>query len=354
METQTITTEKVLSQKPSEDRILLEQLSEIGAEIEMKLDAELERKENEKGGPYPHDEWNWASEIHHPCKKNLVHTRLDWTQKKPMDLRALWRIKEGNEIERQTKANLSIIGFELIENQKRFTLEESRISGRIDGLAPLNRKLGDPFASVKTIPAEIKSINPNYWDSTKTIDDIRSHRGWWIRKYPAQLNLYNLMNDCPGGFLILVTFGKRPRVLPMLLDYDLADADIKMAESVNKHVAERTYPDPIPFDPQICGMCSFSHLCLPIKMSQATVEISQAETIELEIYLEAKKERDLAEKEFERWKSKLIGNKKTPGRYFGQTAFINDIEISSKELHRKGHTVQETDYVVTTIERVGE
>jgi CRISPR/Cas system-associated exonuclease Cas4 (RecB family) len=246
-----------------------------------------------------------------------------------------------------------MIGFELVRNQERFRWDEYKISGKTDGLAPLNRELPPPFTGLRDIPAEIKFMNQQAFDKIQTVDDFRNARGWWLRKYPSQLNSYMLMASRPCGYLIIGTAQRRPKVLPMLIDYELGEADLQMAQSVNRHIADGTTPEPIPFDAQVCEMCDFNHICQPLRASSSTIEIDPAEAIHLETFLESQKEYENAKKDYERRKALLIGNAKKPGKYYGHTALIGDIEISSKTIHRKGYAVEETEYTQTTIERVG-
>jgi len=339
----------------SDEAVLLEQLGEVGAEIEMRLDDELQRERNEKNGgkPYEHPDWNWASQLGHPCARHLVYQRLNGAEQKAPDIVSLWRYREGNEFEAKIKRQLSVIGYEIEGSQNRLRWEAYKISGRIDGLVPVGRRFPAPFENLRDIDGEIKSMNPLFWDKHKTIDDIKNSRYWWIRKYPSQLNLYCLMNDKPGGLLILGTFGKRPRILPMLIDYDLAERDLHMAEAVNRHVEAKTYPEPIPFEASVCGMCDFNHICMPLKASPYT-EISKGDYFELSLYIEAKAERDKAEEEFKRWHDKLIGNTKKPGRFYGANAILDDIEIESREVDRKAYEVKAGHYTTTTIERTTE
>lgn len=354
------TQEKAIEQT-SQEQILHAEFNDIAIEISSKLDAE--RQGNRE--PWDHSHYNWASEIHHPCKKFLVHCRIDWRERQIMDIDGEWRVEEGNDKEWKAKKMLGDIGFELKESQRKYTTDDSglkrfnnlKISGRIDGLLPLNRKLPEPFDSFQEIPAEVKSISPHYWQSTKTIEDLKRHPKFWINKIPSQLNTYCMFKDWPGGLLILITFGKKPRILSMLFDEELWEEDKRRVIEVNKHVKANAYPAPIPFDATVCGMCDFNHICQPLK-STNIIELQDIDEIELEMYLELKDQH----KQYEAMKKELIGDMKKPGKYFGKEAFINDIEIKTKKSIRKKYPEMpkeikepyevEYELIQTSIERI--
>lgn len=298
------------------DERLLAELSTAASQMEMAVDDLFERRE-----PLNHETSNWASEIGHPCARHLTYCRTHWRERKALEIDALYRVEAGSDEERKVKHKLEVAGYEVTMAQQHFTWPEYRISGRIDGkvLAPV-------FGKKRPVPIEVKMINPMFWDKTKTIDDIRSSRNWWLRKYISQLNLYLFMDGSEGGFLILCCPGKRPRILPMLPDYDLADADLAKAKLVNKHVQAATLPEPMPYDGSVCEMCDFAHLCPQLKsLGSSWIEVREDETPMLEFYLELKE----AKRKFEEVHSKLVGDSRKPGRYFGKNAIVGGIEISS-------------------------
>jgi len=332
---------------------LEEEATEILAKMDHGLLSTRER--------WDHSKNNWASQIHHPCLKHLVHWRLDWKEAQLIDINGLYRVEEGSELERRIKIEFSNIGYEVNLGQKYFNMEEDiRISGKIDGTVPIKRALPDEYKNIRELPMEVKSVNPVFWDSVRSILDIRRHPKFWISKFPSQLNTYlhPKMMNLPAGFLVLVTFGKRPRILPMLYDQELADHDISRAKRVNLFVKEREYPNPIPYDPSVCDLCPFNHMCDPPK-DYNFVELGQEEKDELEDYLLLEK----YSKDFEKLKTSLIGNKKKPGKYYGQNGIVEDIQISSKTQIRKQFKIpkevkdqyrgEDNEITITKIERVG-
>ena len=162
----------------------------------------------------------------------------------------------------------------------------------------------------------------------------------------------------PGGLLVLVTFGKKPRILPMIFDKDLWIRDSKMALSVNEYVEKKEYPPPMPFDATVCGMCDFNHICTPLKPTSVTVGLNDADKFELELYLETKEQNE----HFKRMHAELIGTKDKPGKYFGQSAFIEEIEIKTRSYMKKSYEVpaeekekyrvDDQEVITTKIERI--
>jgi len=298
-----------------EGKPLLRKLNSLSAEILNKMDADRPPQP-----PKDHSKSNWASEIHHPCKKMLTYARLNWQDRQPMGVDGSYRVEEGSQQETTIRHMLENVGFEVILNQVHFTWDEYQISGRTDGAV----KLRLPKNIVQIAPIEITTVQPWYWESTRTIEEIKTHPKFWIQRKASQLNIYYFMQNLPGGFLIIKTFGRRPRILPMLIDYDLAEQDIKTCEEVNLYVAEKEYPDRIPFDPILCGMCGFSHLCQPVtttKMSELPEELVE----HLKRYCDLQGHVD----EHEHLRKYLVGTTDEPGYLRGKNCIYEDISIRS-------------------------
>lgn len=335
-------------------------LNNLALEISSKLDAERPGR-----SPRDHSRYNWASQYHHPCKKYLVHCRLDWKQQQGIDLNGRWRVEEGIDKEWAVKKWLGNIGFEITQSQAYWNTDDKdllefkalRISGKIDGMVATDGKLPAHFRNVREVPVEVKTTSPHFWDSTKTIEDIKRHSKFWISKIPSQLNTYLVFTHSPGGLLIICTFGKRPRILPMLFDQALWEEDCKVVKSVNYYVRMKKYPDPMPFDPTICGMCDFNHICTPLRTT-GLIEIDAIDEMELELYLELKEQK----KQFDDMKARLIGTKDKPGKYHGASALAADIEIKTTRYPKKTYAIpdkvkqeyrgEDDEVIKTTIERI--
>ncbi|UCD07829.1 MAG: hypothetical protein JSW41_02590 [Candidatus Aenigmatarchaeota archaeon] len=332
---------ELLKQVPgTDDEKTLTLLDAYVLQITSKMDALRQGRK-----PHDHSEWNWASEIHHPCLKNLTHCRRDWENRQIMDLHGVYRTEEGQDQEWKIKKWLGDVGCELSRSQESFTWERYKIKGKIDGMLPIDIRdeegnqiiLPGEYAQFKEAPTEVKSIGPQFWNSTKTIEELKGHKKFWINKIPSQLNLYLVMSGIPFGFIILKTWGKKARILPMMIDYDLAELDISKAEKVNAHYEAGTYPEPMPFDATVCAMCDFNHICQPLKAQTNLVEISEIDEVELELYLELEDQKKQAQASFNEMEEKLIGDEEKPGKYFGKNAISGAIEIVTKTTTRKSY-----------------
>lgn len=323
----------------NQEQVLLT-LSNIALEIEARLDKQrLDAREL-----WDHSAGNWASDVHHPCTKSLVHARIDWENQPLMDLTGCYRVEEGHDKESKFRDMLSKIKIDIDGTQRRYntktleTLVNLKLGLRIDGVFDLKKfgwQLPPPFDDVREIPWENKTVAPHYWDSTRTIEDLKRHPKHWIQKIPSQFNCTMLFEKWPGGLISIMTFGKKPRILPMLFDKELWERDKRQLEEVNDHVDAGTFPPPIPYDPEVCGMCNFNHICQPLKTRENLIQLSESETVDLGMYCDAEDEYKKAKKRYEELKARLIGKEDAPGRYFGAEAYFDEFEITTSTQERK-------------------
>jgi len=198
-----------------------------------------------------------ASEAGHPCSKYLVHSVLDWERKQLHKVETQFIFDGGNLIEKLAIRQLEDAGLEITGQQRAFKLEEVNITGHIDLKLSNNGH--------RPISCEIKGLEPYSWESLNTIDDFHKSKKSWIAKYPAQLYLYMYAeDDTEGLFYIINKLTYKPKEIWVRMDHDYLSILLQKVEKINRHIKNRTYPDPVE-DPEFCKWCSFMHICLPAK-----------------------------------------------------------------------------------------
>lgn len=287
---------------------------QLAQEMALKLDA---LRESERRPPAPRYN-NWASDIAHPCDRYLVLARLCWQQRAEKGTDVLYRFAEGVQQEAAMKADLAKAGFRIILEQEYFTWPEYLISGKTDGKAEAARGV---------YPIEIKSVSPWLWDYCGSIHDILDHPSYWVYRTAVQLNTYLIMAEIEEGLLILKTFGKRPRILPMKLNYELAEKCVARAARVNACVDGKQWPERIPYRAELCGRCDMAATCQPVKTMNLAADIPDtAEEDLLRLH-----ELEPAATEHTKLYKRVVGDSKKPGYLYGKDAIIGPFTVTSKE-----------------------
>lgn len=216
---------------------------------------------------------NRASDLGHECLKYLVLNRTRWEEKTIHEARLQMIFDMGNLIETAVMSDLMEAGFAIVEQQRPFSWDKYNITGSID----CKILTGD-----KVYPTEIKSAAPYAFDSINSIEDMKKHKWHYMRKYPAQLTLYLLMDGKDRGVFIFKN--KSTGALKEIwldLDLDFAESLVQKAETINSHVAEGTLPEPIEYDEGICADCGFSHICMPDRIGKEVEIIDDDKLLEL-------------------------------------------------------------------------
>lgn len=261
---------------------------------------------------------NWASEIDHPCLRFLVYSRVNWRERKLPKVETEYIFEEGKDGEKKLKIMIENEGYEIILAQKYFDWNKYQISGRTDGF--LEFEIPDQSYKGRA-PLEIKTVAAYLFPRMTSIEEIKESKSYWVRKAISQLNIYMLMAGHEFGFLALKTYRLRPRLLPMLVDYDLGESCIKKCEEVNHCVAKGILPDRIDYDPAICGLCDFDHKCAPVKVTKYADEIDEQVIKDLLFW---KKWEGIGSA----WKKMAEALRK---RLKGVNAIVEGVEISSKD-----------------------
>ena len=196
---------------------------------------------------------NRASELGHECDRYLYFLRTRACEKALHSVDAEYVFREGREQEKNVLRLLMDADIEVFEQQRPFEWKDHQITGHIDGKIMVDGEI---------LPLEIKSMAPWIWEKTNTLKDMVESPYSWVRKYPAQLTMYLLMDEKERALFLLKnkSTGKLKEIL-ISLDYEFAESLVQKAERVNEAVRTKTTPPPIEWG-DTCEKCGFNHICL--------------------------------------------------------------------------------------------
>jgi hypothetical protein len=189
------------------------------------------------------------------CERQMVYSVLDWDKKPLHDEELQARFDIGNLFEREIVRDLLGLGFSV--NHAQMPVEilgrggVKIATGKIDGFIQYEGK---------KIPIEIKSMNPNVFNSINSVEDFNKKP--WTRKYLRQLQLYLFGNNCEEGLFICTDCLGHWKLFPLYLDLGECEALLQRLERVYAAIQSKTYPDRITYDQSLCGKCPFSVICL--------------------------------------------------------------------------------------------
>jgi Holliday junction resolvase-like predicted endonuclease len=214
-----------------------------------------------------------ASEIGHPCVRYLVFSITNWEDRKPHDASLQNIFDLGNAIETEVIRRLKEAGLEILTARKNFKVEKPLITGREDIM------LQDP-QSGELYPCEIKGLSPVSFDKIHSVDDMHRHSAYYIRKYPAQLQIYMYAHNKEKGYFIL--FNKitgQIKIIEVSLDYDYVEGLLKKTESVYEHIGKGTLPSCLD-DETVCSDCPLLHICgANINRANAEIDVGEFDDI---------------------------------------------------------------------------
>ena len=300
-----------------------------------------------KSWPHPN---NRASEAGHPCVRFLVLSRTSNELKILHDVGLQRIFDEGNLHEDALMREMQDAGLRVIEQQRAYEWKKFQLTGRIDGKLPVDSS---------RIPLEIKSSSPNVFAAIRELApiDMLKSKFSWIRKYPAQMLLYMLMEGAEYGLMVFknkTTGEKAQKVFRLegeLLEY--AESILKKLEAVNAHVAEGTCPDAALIDD--CKGCAFCKTaCFPGADYGPGIDILQDP--DLEAKLDRRGELEAGAKEFDALDKEVKDSFK--GR---RGAVVGSWIIESSKHERRGVDLPSeikkqyekvTEYWITKIERL--
>lgn len=196
---------------------------------------------------------NRASSIGHPCERYLVFERTRWSEKTLHDVSLQFIFNEGNVQEKAVLDLLSAVGIQVIEQQRSFAWRLHNITGHIDGKVLIDREC---------LPLEIKSMSPYVFESINTADDLLHSKYEHLRRYPAQLTMYMLMDEKDRALFLFKnkSTGQLKEIL-LPLDYFYAETIIQKIERVNHAIDVEETPAPMPWG-DTCERCGYRHICI--------------------------------------------------------------------------------------------
>lgn len=227
---------------------------------------------------------HWASTIK-GCVRRGVYEWTHWDQKKLHDPVLQLRFDEGNNqediVRREFELEAPSLGFEVVERgvslSKDFT-KAHRIVGKLDFKLKSKK-------TRKLYAAEVKSMQSFIFDKIEkmTDEELIKH----LKEDPFLVGYYNqLQNYLYGselmreGLFIFKSLDGRTRLLVVPFDDKAVEEIIKNVEVMNKHLDEKTLPDRIDFDPDVCGKCPFAHICVPDVINRTKLEFKDDKVLE--------------------------------------------------------------------------
>lgn len=232
-----------------------------------------------------------SSSIGNECERYLFYEQTEH-EKRVMhgeSLQALFDL--GNQMEAYAVRLLEDMGFVIEERNRSFFNRQHNITGHLDG-----RLRWKDWPLGFTVPIEIKGLNPYTADTIETIDHIRYAKTKWVRRYYAQLQMYQHLGEDEWGLFVLLNKSTGwPEFIPCQIDRPFIQTLLTKADVVRDAVLSGKPPERR--RTQECSRCPFVHVCLPdIDYGPGFKELDTPELIEAIKRREANRE---AHKEFE-------------------------------------------------------
>jgi hypothetical protein len=278
-----------------------------------------------------------ASSIGDPCERRLFYGRTASELAVPHkpELQAIFDL--GNALEEFVLAELRAMGCEIVQRERDHLDRQHELSAHTDARI---RMPGWP----RPLTAEVKGLNPYTAESIETIEDIRSSRQHWVRKYYDQLQTYLFFDQAELGVFVLLNkvsgqigFIDCPRDEGRIQELLAKAARIRDAVRANEPPPRNATED--------CGRCPFQHVCLPDRTFGPGVQIMDSEEVEQLIQLrlelaDAKRDYDAADRQLK----KLLPE--------SEDLIVGDFVVTGKWVERDGYAVKPTRYLQRSYTRI--
>lgn len=211
---------------------------------------------------------NWASDLADPCLRRLVYHRTCWQQQEKPGPYLEGIFETGRKLERVIINSLNKIGeeadppWELAAHAA--PLNDALLTEHQIGCAPdvFLKVFPDDDRPKFVGPVDVKTCDPNTYRTVNAPEDLDNK--WYMRRYPAQVMIYELASNFEMGWLLMVNKTNLfdVKMLPIPLDYGYAESLLQKADAVNEHVAAKTLPGQIN-NPEECNRCTYRSYCCP-------------------------------------------------------------------------------------------
>lgn len=208
------------------------------------------------------------------CLRKQYYSRTAYEYAIPVEL-GLQKIFElGNEWERSifNRWIMRLPGVILRRSQIPLAYREYQISGSPDYEIEWEGRL---------YVIDGKSASSAAFRAINTWEDLYYSDIHYRRCYVYQLQGYMLLSEIEQGFF---WFGDKEsmrfKVIPMELDYDIANEVLERAKIINKAVEAKEAPERIEYSRE-CVSCQFRNLCKPEKPKSFVYDLTSPEAVQL-------------------------------------------------------------------------
>jgi CRISPR/Cas system-associated exonuclease Cas4 (RecB family) len=231
----------------------------------------LKRKEmleSMAGKRYPRN-YQIASDIS-DCDRQVVYGVLNWQERKLFNEYVQAMLQRGNTEEVNVMKDLLDMGLKVIETQTPFEIKNRAgaviCRGKIDGKI---------LYEGKKYPFELKTMNINSFNGIRSLDDFQKKPH--LRKYLRQVQLYLFGHEHEEGLFILTDLQGHYKLIPVYLDYGECELLLQRIEKNAEHIAAKTLPEKMNYNPAVCEKCPFAQICLPDTKTEGAQLIEDAE-----------------------------------------------------------------------------
>ncbi len=161
------------------------------------------------------------------CPRETALSILHWQERPAFSPGTRARLDVGIAVERKNLAALSLLGFDVVEQQKNIEYRHHEtgsllLRGKIDG------KVAFPQIRRRPIIFDHKTVSPFLFPRLNTVEDLLRNR--WYRKWVKQNQAYMLLENDDISFFFLDNNLGEWKFIECPLDLDLAESVLRQAE----------------------------------------------------------------------------------------------------------------------------